>query len=410
MRRCAAVLVLLAGCSSAVSATTTQPSSTTSSSTTSTSSSTTSTTSTTTSTTSTTTTVAPTTTLPAPPPLEREPTETELAVLDAFAQQAAQLIAGKRLHGVGLAIAHHDTGIGVRVDAVRADGQPVENDAPFRLASVSKLLTSIVVLQLDEDGVLDLDDRLGDVWPSDLPPGDPRTADVTVRQLLQHTSGFGVMRDLFFGANAPDWRTAAAFALRAPLQAAPGTDYRYSNANYVVLGSLIEALTGGTFDDAVRERVLEPLDIESAALMSATAPPDPAGPAYAVNPARRYIEALGPAGSWQMAPADVARLVAALQPDSARHLLTAGSLAEMRRVTTVPDDEPNFDYGLGLMVFPIGYGHTGTIEDVRAFALALPNGYSVTVLAAGERVANGEALIEAFAGPLLVLSSLPMQP
>jgi D-alanyl-D-alanine carboxypeptidase len=328
-------------------------------------------------------------------------------VLDQFTARAFILMAAD-VHALGIAVARHDSVIDTVAFGRRPDGQLLDDDAPFRIASISKVLTSVVVLQLAEEGALRLDDTLGGLGMVPAGAADPQISGITVRQLLQHTSGIGKLRTVFFGAAAAtDWHAAADIALRTPLAAPPGTLYAYSNANYVILGTLVEHLTGAPLAAEVDQRVFTPLGITGASMATTTGELDPLGPAYIVNPTRRYIDALGPAGAWVLPPAGLARVLAALQPNSALPLLSPASLTEMRTPTTLVDDEPNWTYGLGLMVFPWAYGHTGTIEDARSFALALPNGYSVTVLSAGNRVQSGEDLIDAFGPELLQLAALP---
>jgi hypothetical protein len=79
----------------------------------------------------------------------------------------------------------------------------------------------------------------------------------------------------------------------------------------------------------------------------------------------------------------------------------------MRTATTLPDDEPNWSYGLGVMVFPAWVGHTGTIEDARTFTIDLPNGYTVSVLSATTKVPSGEDLLEEFMPEIVTLAALP---
>ena len=187
-------------------------------------------------------------------------------MLDQLSQRTLALMATD-VHAIGFAVADHDSVIGTLAVGNRPDGRPLEADAPFRIASISKVLTSTVVLQLADEGALHLDDPLRDLGI--VPPAalDPRVGDVTVRQLLQHTSGIGKFRDQFFGTAATDWHTAANLALVSPLAAAPGTIYAYSNANFAILGVLVEQLTGQSLEAAVRERVLEPLGISNATLL-----------------------------------------------------------------------------------------------------------------------------------------------
>lgn len=288
-----------------------------------------------------------------------------------------------------------------------AVGRPLTSTSGFRLASISKVLTALVVMQLVEEGEVGLDDTLRTAWGGPIGSADPRVANITIRQLLGHTSGFGPLRDTFFRNGAPDWHTAATVALGSVLDHDPGTFYRYSNANYVILGELVERLTGQTLQDAVTRRVLAPEGVTTGVLGTSTAVTDLSGPAYFVDGNRRYIEALGPAGAWIMSPGDLARVFATLQPGRDHPLLSDASLAAMRTPTALPDDEPDWSYGLGLMVFPTWVGHTGTIEDVRTFAVALPNGYTVSVLGATGKVASGEDLLAQFLPELTALAALP---
>ncbi len=404
MRRVVIALAFLtAGCATSSAAPETSPStsdsSTTSMSTTTTPPPTSSSTTTTSSgaTTSSTTT---TTTLPDP-----EPTPVEFAISQQFLLRAADLMTG-RAHGIEVAISRNGTVISEFALGNDRSGNPLADDALFRIASVSKVLTATVVLQLVQEGALDLDESLASAWGAPLVTVDPRVQQITVRQLLGHTSGLGLLRDTFFKNGVSDWHDAAAVAIGSVLEHDPGTFYHYSNANFVVLGALVERLTGQTLPQVVRDRVLTPLGITSARMATTTALTDPSGPSYLVDANRRYIEALGPAGAWEMSAGDAARVLAALQPDRPMPLLSNDSIRAMRTTNILVDDEPNWTYGLGLMVFPTWLGHTGTIEDARAFALALPNGYTVSVLCASTKVPSGEDLIEAFEPELLALAAL----
>ena len=81
----------------------------------------------------------------------------------------------------------------------------------------------------------------------------------------------------------------------------------------------------------------------------------------------------------------------------------------MRTPTPLPDDEDDWSYGLGLMVAPRWFGHTGTIEDVRAIGLDLDNGYTLVLLTATDEIPNGGALVDYFAVELAALLALPQR-
>lgn len=154
----------------------------------------------------------------------------------------------------------------------------------FRIASISKPLTSVAVMRLVQEGRLGLDDRpfvmLGLAGEGPLPPGDDgaaacdaRLREITVEDLLRHRAGFDrdasgdpmfmarrIARDMGV-ASPPDARTIVRWLARRPLDFDPGSRTVYSNAGYAVLGLLIEHVTGTTYEAYVRHEVLEPLGI-----------------------------------------------------------------------------------------------------------------------------------------------------
>jgi len=130
----------------------------------------------------------------------------------------------------------------------------------FNLGSINKVFTATVIRQLAAEGRLSLDDTLGRLLP-DYPNRDA-AARVTVRQLLEHRSGVG---GNIFGAppggtrrEVRSTRDYLVLVVSAPLQFDPGTRQQYSNAGYVVLGAVIERLSGQSYYQAVRERILRP--------------------------------------------------------------------------------------------------------------------------------------------------------
>ncbi len=156
--------------------------------------------------------------------------------------------------------------------------RPVQPEALFRIASISKPLTAVAVMQLVEQGRIGLDDRFLDVVPVEpfVACGqslDPRMKSITIRHLLQHTAGWD--RDQSFdpigrpreisaalGLDGPPSPTdVMRYSLGLPLDFDPGTRYVYANVDYLCLGRLIEHSTGLTYVDAMQQRVLQPLGI-----------------------------------------------------------------------------------------------------------------------------------------------------
>src|SRR5215216_2024228 len=155
---------------------------------------------------------------------------------------------------------------------------PVQPDALFRLASVSKPITSVAIMKLVEDGKLKLDDRVAPFIAHLAPaPGatvDPRWEQITIRHLLNHTGGWD--REKPNGGFDPIDRPAiAAAAVNAPAPASsetlirymkgmpldfnPGEAHVYSNFGYIILGRVIERVSGMPYEEYVRARVLQPV-------------------------------------------------------------------------------------------------------------------------------------------------------
>ncbi|MGX2998854.1 serine hydrolase domain-containing protein [Streptomyces sp. JNUCC 64] len=166
-------------------------------------------------------------------------------------------------------------------------GRPRGTGERFRIGSVTKTFVATVLLQLQAEGWLDLDDPVERWLPGLLPDGDG--PEVTVRQLLNHTSGLsGYDRDpavaakLFtpaFLVHRFDTFTPAELVRAGtsqPPHFAPGTGRRYSNTNYVLAGMVVEAVTGRSYATEIRRRILVPLGLRATSLPGTrTAVPGP---------------------------------------------------------------------------------------------------------------------------------------
>lgn len=271
-------------------------------------------------------------------------------------------------------------------------GSPATPATRFRLASVSKVVTTIVVMQLVEEGRIELDRPLVDQLPLFDSLIDPRASLITVRQLLSHTSGLQVGDNDFFGGGAATWQDAARRGLSRPLLFDPGTSFRYSNTNFVLLGLLIEHVTGQPYQIAAEERVVRPLGA-TGMRMAGTFDVGFGDAVHLSGFGRNYMEALGPAGGWIASPGDIARMIAALRPveggaegeEGGRwHPLSADTVAEMRAPASPEPPAYDWTYGLGLRTFADGsWGHTGTVEQTRAIVLNRRDGTTIAVLVSG---------------------------
>lgn len=327
-------------------------------------------------------------------------------MLDRFAKKASQL--SKRAQGIAIAVSYGNTIVGTITLGRDAAGRALQDTSRFRLASISKTLTALAVMRLVEQGSFSLDDPLGQVWKGTLRVSDKRVRAITVRQLLQHLSGIGVHWALFFDNGAPTWRDAARTVLRSKLASTPGKHFAYSNANYAILGLLVEQYSGQKIEQATKDLVLTPLGITSARF-SRTAVTDTRGPAYTVTADRFYLEPLGPAGAWIMSASDVARVYGALQLDNDESPIPATTRALMRTPGRPTDGkvDPDEDYAFALERFDTLWGHTGTVEGVRNMAVMAPNGYSVAVLTASNIGRLSAQLLTTFRDELAALAQLP---
>jgi len=271
---------------------------------------------------------------------------------------------------------------------------PVSVTSRFRVASISKVLTAMTVMRLVEDGVIGLDDRpLAEVAGRlGITLGDPRLADVTVLQLLSHTSGLASGSDLYFDSPELDADGALGAALTQSLTADPGTQFTYSNTNYVILGRLVGWRTGTSWDDAARDVVLEPLGLDGWRV-GRTSSDEEGDAQYAVETGRNYMELLEAAGAWTAPATEVALLVDALgrgelfrSPATSRMMLQPSSAG--------PPDE-DWTYGLGVRIFAGGlWGHSGTLENTHDMVVWLPDGTVVSVLVNGTEPSDSDRLID----------------
>lgn len=148
--------------------------------------------------------------------------------------------------------------------------QQMDTALVFQQASVTKLFTATLVLQLVEEGLLSLDDTLGALLPPMLyVPGN-----VKVRHLLKHRSGIA---DIVANPNAPNSWLLSPNTVWQPVNVletfgndplfTPGAAFSYSNSNYVLLGMIIEAVTGSSVAEEMRERFFDPLGMSTTALL-----------------------------------------------------------------------------------------------------------------------------------------------
>jgi D-alanyl-D-alanine carboxypeptidase len=170
----------------------------------------------------------------------------------------------------GVSIAVHRPGDGlVLVTAGKSDltaGTALAPTDGARIGSVSKVFVGVVVMQLVQEGKVALGDRIARYIAADHAGRIANADRATVRELLTHTSGIVNYYDDDFGADLPgklDFTVdeALKYAWDAAAEFEPGERYEYSNTNTLLLGAMIERVTGGTVAQAIRTRVLRPLKL-----------------------------------------------------------------------------------------------------------------------------------------------------
>ncbi len=289
---------------------------------------------------------------PAPRPPELAlPRLTQAGALAALADRADQLAAADRFAGSllvardGQPLLQRHWGL-----ADREARKPITPDTQFRIGSMNKMFTAVALLQLVEAGKLALDDPIGKHLPSY--PNRDAAAKVTLRHLLTHSGGTGD----FFGPEFDQHRQTlrdpadyvARFGSRA-LEFEPGTRFEYSNYGYVLLGAVIEAVTGERYDAVVQRAVLDPAGMTATGAAPETEALARRAKGYMRDPrdGRTWVSNAdtlpwrgSPAGGGYSTVGDLLRFAQALQ---AGKLLSKAMLAEATR-----EQQPGYGYGFGV--------------------------------------------------------------
>lgn len=260
---------------------------------------------------------------------------------------------------------------------------PARPDDAFRIGSATKTFVATVILQLVGEHRLSLDDTVDHWLPGVVAGNGNDGTKITVRQLLQHTSGiYDYTQDfpeLASEANFERLRLTTftptqlvAIAMRHQPDFPPGTNWEYSNTNYVLAGMIIKKVTGHSWQDEVDRRVIKPLHLRHTVAPTT----DPtlhgphlhgyAGPAPAIDATLWNPSAADAAGAMISTTADLTTFYTALMRG---RLLAPAQLAAME--TTVPAPGlsgfgPGTRYGLGLMRIPLTcgggyYSHGGDV-------------------------------------------------
>ncbi|GAB2593129.1 serine hydrolase [Paractinoplanes abujensis] len=300
----------------------------------------------------------------------------------------------------------------LEVDTDRRDLRVRSGDVPwrahFRIGSFTKTYVAATLLQLVGEGKLTLEDKV-DTWLPGLVRGNGNDGrQITVRQLLQHTSGLpdylAGMPYLFdqrlFEQHRYEGitsREAVRLALTFPREFAPGTSWNYSNTNYMLAGLIIEKVTGHSWRTAVRDRIVRPLGLTETTLPGNDPNvPNPHAVGYERFPGPdatpedpdygEPIDATRLNPTWGGAAGEIISTVddgnTFLRALMRGRVLKPAQLAEMKRTVAVSDEFranwPGARYGLGLVFVPNSCGgswaHGGDIHGFKTRNGVKPDG------------------------------------
>ncbi|GAA2233249.1 serine hydrolase domain-containing protein [Streptomyces amakusaensis] len=274
-------------------------------------------------------------------------------------------------------------------------------DDRFRIGSVTKTFVATVLLQMEAEGKLSLDDSVEKHLPGVVRGNGNDGRQITVRQLLNHTSGiFNYTSDPEFARKhltAPGFLTHRYDTL-APMDLvkvglshkpdfAPGTKHSYSNTGYALAGLIIEKISGSTYEDEVRERIIKPLALRATSLPGNNPHlPKPSARNYSTlsDPtATEFYDVTAHNMSWGWAAGDMIsttgdlnRFLSALMRGK---LFPAKQLKAMKTAVPAPGDPLYTGYGLGIYnphnsCNTTLWGHSGGTPGAVTEAVSSPDG------------------------------------
>jgi CubicO group peptidase (beta-lactamase class C family) len=310
--------------------------------------------------------------------------------LEELQQRIQAVLEETKTPGIGLALVNRDGtewvgGIGL---ADVASGRPATADTLFRIGSVSKMFVALSVLALVEDGRLSLDDTAASRAPevqfsNPWEDSDP----VRVVHLLEHTAGFDDISLREYADNRePPIPLAEGLALRPASRTSrwrPGTRHAYCNAGPAFAARIVEHVTGATFEQWVRERFFQPLQMDTATYLK---PDDPAKLATlyysdGTTPQPYWNICMRPAGSINASAAEMANLVRFLLNRGwfeGRQLLSPESIERMEHPASGFAARAGLATGYGLANYTsrqrgfIFRGHDGGVNGGAANLAYLP--------------------------------------
>ena len=310
----------------------------------------------------------------------------EFAAIDRFVQDE---MAAQRIPGLALGIVENDRitylrGFGKADDS----GRPVTPKTPFIIGSLTKSFTSLAVMQLVEDGKIELDAPVQRYLPWFRVADAAASAQITVRQLLNQTSGLSTKTGRSFQGNGDIDDAALERTVRklsnVGLTAPVGKTYQYSTVNYAVLGLIVQTVTGRSYESYVQKEILDPLQMRGSFTSAAAAEHHglATGHHYWFGRPRAadlpYNRGLVPAGYLISDAEDMSHyLIAQLNDGRYRSasVLSPEGVDELHR-PAVQTPETGTSYGMGWFVGPINgipaIHHQGETFNFHANAVLVP--------------------------------------
>jgi len=271
--------------------------------------------------------------------------------------------------------------------ADRENKIPATPETRFRIGSVTKQFTAAAILTLQEQGKLSIEDTLDKYFPG-YPGGDK----ITLHQMLNHTSGlhnYTAHPDFLARVTQPIKPSdLVAWFQDDPPDFPPGEQFSYSNTNYVLLGQIVEKVSGMSYGDYLQKQFFGPLGLHDTGVWQNATPPDHGAKGYSFD-GKQVVPALdwdmswaGGAGELYSTVGDLWRWTEALHGG---RVLSPTSLQEMTTVATVTKKETlTLQYGMGMYHTSIDWlpamGHNGGVNGYLSEVMWLP-GEKVTVVA-----------------------------
>lgn len=300
------------------------------------------------------------------------------------------------------------TWIGASGFSNREKKTPMQPSDRFAIASISKMFVAVVVLQLAEAEQLDLEGTIDTYLPAEVSAEIPDSDRITVRQLLNHTSGVAEYSERFDdllaeGEFSPPWtaKEAIAYIYDEEPERKPGQKHSYCNSNYILLQLIVEKMTGRSLAAEIRDRILKPAGLQNTFMEFQE--PIPGG--YVTG----YTDFDGdgqwdsnsvPTGGGGLGDGGLISTVTDLT-QFARSLFIEKTLlspAMLQEMLTFIRDGEGGEYGLGVQRdeadFGEEWGHTGMGFGFQSQLFYLPADKTIAVVLANDDNEEGEVDIE----------------